>query len=112
MQEGTSLNGFKFTHLPVLSKEVIESINNLPQAKLKKGEFHLLDLVGMEARFHQEGPAIGKVTDLSNAGNDLLEIELLEGRKVLIPFVKAIVPEVMLNEGWLKITPPPGLLEL
>jgi 16S rRNA processing protein RimM len=26
--------------------------------------------------------------------------------------VKAIVPEVHLGEGWVGITPPPGLLEL
>ena len=37
MEEGTSLNGFKFKHLPVLSQEVVESIDNLPQAQLKKG---------------------------------------------------------------------------
>ncbi len=80
--------------------------------KLNKNEFHLLDLIGLEARLNAEGPVIGKVTDLNKAGNDLLEIELLEGKKVLIPFVKEIVPIVNINEGWLMITPPPGLLEL
>ena len=37
---------------------------------------------------------IGYVTDLINGVNDLLEIELLEGKKVLVPFVKEIVPEI------------------
>ncbi|WP_320666813.1 ribosome maturation factor RimM [Prochlorococcus sp. MIT 1307] len=80
--------------------------------KLAENEFHLLDLVGLEARLKPNGPLIGMVTNLTNGGNDLLEIKLLEGRTVLIPFVHAIVPVVDLKEGWLLLTPPPGLLEL
>ena len=80
--------------------------------KLNADEFHLLDLVGLEARLKPEGPLIGKVTNLISGGNDLLEIKLLEGRTVLIPFVKAIVPSVELKKGWILLTPPPGLLEL
>ena len=79
---------------------------------LEEGEFHLLDLVGLEAKLEKGGPSIGRVTGLTTAGNDLLEVQLQEGRKVLIPFVKAIVPEVYLEEHWLLINPPPGLLEL
>jgi len=65
--------------------------------------------VGLEVRL--EGKPIGRVSDLIHAGNDLLEIEL-DSRKVFIPFVKAIVPEVQLEAGWIGITPPPGLLDL
>ncbi|MCT0203105.1 ribosome maturation factor RimM [Synechococcus sp. CS-602] len=32
-------------------------------------------------------------------------------RRVLIPFVLPIVPRVNVGEGWLEITPPPGLLD-
>jgi len=39
-------------------------------------------------------------------------VERTDGRKQLIPFVEAIVPEVHLKAGWLLLTPPPGLLEL
>ena len=75
-------------------------------------EIHFLDLLGLEAKLGSEGVLIGTVTDLTKAGNDLLEIELTGGRKVLVPFVKAIVPEINLKEGWIRISPPPGLLEL
>jgi 16S rRNA processing protein RimM len=81
---------------------------------LGPGEFHLLDLVGLEVRL-SDGTSIGTVRDLIHAGNDLLEIELnaqAGARSVLIPFVEAIVPDVQLKEGWIGITPPPGLLEL
>jgi 16S rRNA processing protein RimM len=80
---------------------------------LAPGEFHLLDLEGLEVRLVADGRVIGRVRDLIHGGNDLLEVELTEGqRRVLIPFVEAIVPEVRLREGWIGLTPPPGLLEL
>ncbi len=94
----------------LVGKKLLVPSNDRPQ--LAPEEFHLLDLVGLKAKLEANGPAIGKVTNLTTAGNDLLEIELLEGRKVLIPFVKQIVPEIQIHEGWLRITPPPGLLDL
>ena len=81
--------------------------------RLAKGEFHLLDLMGLEVRLLPDASPIGHVRDLIHAGNDLLEVELTaSGRSLLIPFVQAIVPQVELGEGWIGITPPPGLLEL
>jgi 16S rRNA processing protein RimM len=90
--------------------------------RLAPGEFHLLDLVGLEVRLLDPAPAagepaqpaIGRIRDLVHAGNDLLEVELEGGggRCLLIPFVEAIVPVVNLAEGWVGLTPPPGLLEL
>ncbi|QNI72264.1 16S rRNA processing protein RimM [Synechococcus sp. NOUM97013] len=80
--------------------------------ELEEGEFHLLDLVGLEARLSAEGEAIGSVSDLISGGNELLEIKTPDGRTLMVPFVEAIVPEVHLNDGWLLVTPPPGLLEL
>jgi 16S rRNA processing protein RimM len=124
---------------------------------LEEGEFHLLDLVGLEVRLladvrpperndhpaggsaaseprgggkeegdgtasvateHLAAAVIGRVLDLIHAGNDLLEVELTAAapggvpRRLLIPFVEPIVPVVNLAEGWIGITPPPGLLEL
>ena len=80
--------------------------------KLSENEFHLLDLIGLEVRLSEKGPGIGTITDLITAGNDLLEVELTTGHKVLIPFVEAIVPIVKLEGGWIMITPPHGLLDL
>ncbi|MDB4651070.1 ribosome maturation factor RimM [Synechococcus sp. AH-551-E05] len=79
---------------------------------LAEGEFHLLDLVGLEARLSPDGDPIGTVTDLISGGNDLLEIKRTDGSNMLIPFVEAIVPEVHLQESWLLLTPPPGLMDL
>ncbi|HET8868002.1 MAG TPA: hypothetical protein VFM87_06690, partial [Agrococcus sp.] len=34
-----------------------------------------------------------------------------DGREVMVPFVKEIVPEVDLRAGRITVTPPPGLFE-
>ena len=90
--------------------DMLVSADDRPE--LAEGEFHLLDLVGLEARLTADGPAIGTVSDLISGGNDLLKLTTEDGRELLIPFVEAIVPEVRLKDGWLLLTPPPGLLEL
>jgi 16S rRNA processing protein RimM len=98
----------------LVGRELLVQSNDRP--KLKRGEFHLLDLVGLEVRLLQSdgsaGTTLGRVRDLLHAGNDLLEVERPAGDPLLIPFVQAIVPRVELAEGWIGITPPPGLLEL
>ena len=94
----------------VVGQELLVPASERPQ--LAPGEVHLLDLVGLEVRL-LEGPAIGTVIDLIHAGNDLLEVKLsANGKTLWIPFVEAIVPRLELAEGWIGITPPPGLLEL
>ena len=79
---------------------------------LGNDEYHYFDLIGLEARRGPQKTLIGHVTDLIKGGNDLIEIELVEGKKVLVPFVKEIVPEIEIKKKWLLINPPPGLLEL
>jgi 16S rRNA processing protein RimM len=96
-----------------VNQELLVPASDRP--RLARGEFHLLDLVGLEARLLPEGEPLGRVTNLLHAGNDLLELELAPqrgGRRILVPFVQAIVPQVHLAEGWIGLTPPPGLLEL
>ncbi len=87
-------------------------VPSIDRPELQENEFHLLDLVELEVRLEANGPSIGKVKDLIKGGNDLLEVELNQGKKVLIPFVKAIVPDVNIKDGWLHLTPPAGLLEI
>ncbi|MGB1417007.1 MAG: ribosome maturation factor RimM [Synechococcus sp.] len=94
----------------LVGRELLVPADDRPQ--LEEGEFHRMDLVGLEVRVDDNTTAIGTVSDLISGGNDLLEIQLLDGRTVLVPFVDAIVPDVELESGWLRLTPPPGLLDL
>lgn len=43
---------------------------------------------------------------------DLLIVKLANGSEAMIPFVEEIVPEIDLDEGFILIDPPAGLLEL
>jgi 16S rRNA processing protein RimM len=79
---------------------------------LAEGEYHVLDLVGLQVFDQKTGESLGFVVDLLAAGNDLLQIELTTGKKVLIPFVEAIVPVVDLSQKRIEINPPVGLLDL
>ncbi|MDX2214178.1 MAG: ribosome maturation factor RimM [Oculatellaceae cyanobacterium bins.114] len=82
---------------------------------LEEDEFHVLDLIDLQVFDQATGALIGTVTDVIPAGNDLLEVKLHQAQgkasKVLIPFVKAIVPVVDLPARRLEISPPPGLIE-
>ncbi|MEY3298460.1 MAG: hypothetical protein RLZZ597_1720 [Cyanobacteriota bacterium] len=97
---------------------------------LEEGEFYAADLMGLRVILQATGAEIGLVTDLYEAGNDLLEVTLHPSesqseslvdqdqpkangkpRKVLVPFVEAIVPVVDLAQACLYLTPPDGLLE-
>ena len=94
----------------IIGWNLVIPVDSRPE--LNNDEYHYFDLIGLEARKGRKKILIGHVTDLIKGGNNLLEIELIEGKKVLVPFVKEIVPEIEIKDKWLLINPPPGLLEL
>ncbi len=75
----------------------------------------MLELVNLEVKTleNNELQTIGKVINLENEKNNLLVIELFKNqKKVLVPFVKEIVPLVDIKNNYIIINPPNGLLEL
>lgn len=69
-------------------------------------------LVGLSAE-SASGEPLGEVEDvLHPPGGDLLVLRRGNGPELLVPFVRAIVPEVDLPAGRLVVDPPPGLLDL
>ena len=83
--------------------------------KLNKEEFHFLELLNLKVKAleNEELKIIGKVINLENERNNLLVIELFKNqKKVLVPFVKEIVPLIDVENNFLIINPPKGLLEL
>jgi 16S rRNA processing protein RimM len=80
------------------------------------------DLVGLSVRT-VDGTVVGTVTDVLHHGKDILVIDPADpggvpgavgarAGQILVPFVKAIVPEVDIPGGVLVIDPPEGLLNL
>ena len=93
--------------------KILVKSNNIPE--LNKAEFHLLELLNLQVKTleNEKLTIIGKVIDLQNEKNNLLVIELFKNqKKVLIPFVKEIVPLIDIKNNFLIINPPKGLLEL
>jgi len=66
-------------------------------------------LVGLDVV--RDGEVVGRVARVDHMpAQDLLIVTAGE-REVLVPFVKAIVPEVDVAAGRVVVTPPPGLFE-
>jgi len=73
-------------------------------------EFYDHQLVGL-AVHDLDGSPLGEVTGLVHGGaQDLLTVRTPEGRDALVPFVKALVPEVDLAGGRVVIADRPGLV--
>jgi len=93
--------------------KVLVKGNSIPP--LNKDEFHLTELVNLQVKILEKDQLnlIGKIINLENEKNNLLVIQLFKNdKKVLIPFVKEIVPVVDIKNKFIIITPPTGLLEL
>ncbi len=75
-------------------------------------EFRDHELIGLSVRTCA-GEPVGVVADVLHSGQDLLVVRRADGQEgdCLVPFVKAIVPEVDVQTGVLVIDPPPGLLD-
>jgi len=75
-------------------------------------EFHDHQLVGLAA-VDPAGEPLGEISGAEHGpGADRLVLRRPDGRTVLVPFVRAIVPEVDLAGGRIVIDPPAGLLDL
>ncbi len=75
-------------------------------------EFHDHQLVGLTA-VTPAGEAAGEVVRVDHApASDLLVLRRPDGREALVPFVRAIVPEVDLAAGRVVVDAPAGLFDL
>ena len=71
-------------------------------------DFYHADLIGLDAK-DKDGKALGSIRSVEDFGaGDLLEVSLMEpikglGRIVFVPFTKALVPTVDINEGFVTV---------
>jgi 16S rRNA processing protein RimM len=110
---GTLLLGFK----GVNDRNHVEELRNVLlladvdiEADSTEDDFHVQQLLQCQVST-QDGLEIGLVTDVINLpGQDVLAVDY-NGREVLIPFVKAIVPIVDVKNRKITVVPPAGLLD-
>ena len=75
-----------------IGADVLADKSDVPP--LEDGEFYIDDVVGLDA-YDETGEIIGKVVDvILIPANDLIEIELLNGKKELIPYVDEYILEI------------------
>jgi 16S rRNA processing protein RimM len=110
---GTLLLGFK----GVSDRNQVEELRDVLllaevdiEANSTEDDFHVQQLLQCQVST-QDGLEIGLVTDVINLpGQDVLAVDY-NGREVLIPFVKAIVPIVDIKNRKITVVPPAGLLD-
>jgi 16S rRNA processing protein RimM len=110
---GTLLLGFK----GVNDRNQVEELRNVLlladvdiEADSTEDDFHVQQLLQCQVNT-LDGLEIGPVTDVINLpGQDVLAVDF-NGREVLIPFVKAIVPIVDVKNRKITVVPPAGLLD-
>lgn len=79
-------------------------------AKLKKGDWFIAELIGCKVEDADSGKAYGTVTDVSQTGaNDVWHITDESGTEYLIPAIPDVVNSVDVESGIVKITPLKGL---
>jgi 16S rRNA processing protein RimM len=75
-------------------------------------EFNDHQLVGLRVEL-ASGEHLGDVVRIEHApASDLLIVRLADGRTGMVPFVRAIVPEVDVAGGKVVLTPPDGLFDV
>ncbi len=78
---------------------------------LEEGQVFLSDLVGLAVR-SESGVMLGKVEDVMDyPAHPTLSVRKNDGSKALVPFVRPLIVEVSLPEGYLTVQAVEGLLE-
>jgi 16S rRNA processing protein RimM len=84
----------------MIGTELFAPRDALPELKDEE-VYYEVDLVGLKV-FNNENTEVAKVIGFYNFGaGDILEIELKTGKTEMIPFNKAYVPEINLDEGYI-----------
>lgn len=97
------------TEAESLVKAVLWIDQDPTEVSTEPDAWYVHQLAGLEV--WRDGARIGRVVRVDPMpAQDMLIVDI-DGTEAMVPFVKAIVPEVDLRAGRVVITPPPGLLE-
>ena len=97
----------------ITTREAAEALNGvelmLPRDALPATEddddFYYADLIGLNA-VEKDGGILGKILAVHNFGaGDMLEMRLVNGKSVFVPFTKAAVPHVSVKTGTVTLDP-------
>ena len=80
--------------------------------RLQKDEYFIADLIGLTVQ-DENGKELGKVKDVIETGaNDVYEVEMADGRSLLLPAIKQCILNVDVENGTMQVHVLEGLLDL
>ena len=80
--------------------------------RLQRDEYFIADLIGLKVQ-DEDGTELGTVKDVIETGaNDVYEVEMADGRSLLLPAIKQCILNVDVETGMMQVHVLEGLLDL
>lgn len=80
--------------------------------RLQRNEYFIADLIGLKVQ-DEDGKELGTVKDVIETGaNDVYEVEMADGRSLLLPAIKQCILNVDVENGTMQVHVLEGLLDL
>ena len=80
--------------------------------RLQRDEYFIADLIGLKVQ-DEDGAELGTVKDVIETGaNDVYEVEMADGRSLLLPAIKQCILNVDVENGTMQVHVLEGLLDL
>lgn len=94
----------------VRGKDIFITEDDLPD--LPRGQYYVRDLIGMDVTDEKDG-LIGSVTDvLQNTAQDIFEVGLPNGKRIMIPNVDEFVLDIAPEKGEIRVRLIEGMMDL
>ena len=120
------IEGVKFfKQFVILKFKGLDNINNIEKyrqkslyvtrknaVRLQRDEYFIADLIGLKVQ-DEDGKELGTVKDVIETGaNDVYEVELADGKSLLLPAIKQSILNVDVENGTMQVHVLVGLLVL
>jgi 16S rRNA processing protein RimM len=93
----------------LVGQEVRGEVARFP--RLPAGEFYWFQVLGLPVINDGDGALLGHLQEIiATPAHDVYVVRRGDG-ELLLPAVEEVISEINLEEGWIRVTPPPGLLE-
>ena len=120
------IEGVKFfKQIVILKFKGLDNINDIEKyrqkslyvtrknaVRLQRDEYFIADLIGLKVQ-DEDGTELGTVKDVIETGaNDVYEVEMADGRSLLLPAIKQCILNVDVENGMMQVHVLEGLLDL
>ena len=93
----------------LIGQEVRGEVARFP--RLPEGEYYWFQVLGLPVINDADGVLLGHLREIiATPAHDVYVVRRGE-EELLLPAVEEVITGINLEEGWIKVSPPPGLLE-